>query len=131
MDGGLVSSASCSEHQECTWQSETGLWLKQITRNQEGEAKTQPHTPRLKQRWLYWLAPSGHNIDWSCTGQIPVCRGLSWGYSSQFPIGSSRDSGCKRPLPVDEATDYGCTGQGYIMSACHYFLFLTFTNLIN
>lgn len=96
-------------------------------RNQEGDANTH----RLKQRQLYWLAPSGHNIDWTCTGQIPVHRGLNWGCSSQFPIGSSTGSGCKRHLPVDEATDCGCSCQGDIMSACLYFLLLAFIILSN
>lgn len=105
MDGGLVSSASCTKHQE-----HTAVWNRPETRKVR-------RTHRLKQRRLYWLAPSGHNIDWACTGQIPVHRGLNWGCSSQFPIGSSTGSDCKRNLPADEDTDCGCTCQGYIMSA--------------
>lgn len=92
----------------------------------EGEAKTQQQPPvthkQAEAKKVILVRSQWAEVDWACTGQIPVCRGLSWGCSGQLPIGNSIDSGCKRHLPVDKATDWDCTGQCNIMLAFHTIL---------
>lgn len=96
-DGWRLGFASCTEHQDCTRQSEAGLWCQ----TQESEPRDHEESQKVRREHNTqsgWSSkgcsgsfPVGRSTDSACTGQIPLSKALSWGCSGQLPIGCSID----------------------------------------